>query len=460
MARWNSCNILHVTAGANRLWQFDAKGGGFALNREHTGAPGQPLPPKFVEKSWTSLWQPKLNVAWLPPENIFLRVMELPKSNIGETRSMVEFQLEKLSPLPVAQIVWTFQILPQTTAENLQTVIVIIAARGAVEEFLGKLEGEGFLADRLEVPMLDQLQSAPANEDGAWIYPISSGGQNTALVAWWMGGVLRSLSFIVLSSTGDRAKSLKEQLAQLVWAGEIEGWLTALPKWHLVADGATAGEWETFLRESLGEPVQVSQPLPVEELAARTAQRAAQTEPSAALLPAEFSGRYRQQFVDRLWLRGLFATGILYAVCVAIYFCATTVLGFQTRKVEQQVAAISGSYTNALQLKARYNVLKEREDLKFAALDCWKLVAEQLPAGISLQRFSFANGRRLSLNGVVPSDDINKIINFNDTLRKAQLNGQPMFSAQGGEPLVYRQGGDQDTWNFALDLQHAEEQTP
>jgi hypothetical protein len=457
MARWHSCNILYVAPDANRLWQFDAKGGGFVLNREHTGVPGQPLPPKFVEKSWTSLWQPKLNVAWLPPENIFLRVVELPKSSIEETLSMVEFQLEKLSPVPVAQIVWTFQILPQATAENLQTVIVVIAERSAVEEFLGRLAAQGYVADRLEVPVLDQLQSAPANQEGAWIYPISLSGQSTALVAWWIGGALRSLSFLVLPLTGDRSKSLKGQLAQLAWSGELEGWLTVPPKWHLVAEGAVAGEWETLLRENLDEPVQVTMPLPVEDLAALTTRRVTGINPSAALLPADFSARYREQFFDRLWLRGLFAAGILYLVCVAIYFCATTALGFQTRKVEQQVAAISNDYTNALQLKARYDVLRQRQELKFAALDCWKLVADQLPAGISLQRFSFANGRRLSLSGTVSSDDINKIIDFNEALSKVKLNEQPVFTIDGGEPLVYRLSANQVSWNFALDLQHTEE---
>jgi len=99
MSRWQSCNILQTAPDANRLWQFDAKGGGFALNRETSSPPGQPLPSRFVAKSWTSLWQPKLNVAWLPPENVFLRVIELPKSSLEETLSMVEFQLEKLSPM-------------------------------------------------------------------------------------------------------------------------------------------------------------------------------------------------------------------------------------------------------------------------------------------------------------------------------------------------------------------------
>jgi hypothetical protein len=455
MSRWHSCNILHTAPDANRLWQFDAKSN--ALNREASSAAGQPLPDRHVAKSWQSLYQPRLNIAWLPPENVFLRVVELPKSSVGETLSMVELQLEKLSPLPVTHIVWTLQILAQAPADNLQTVIVVIVERRAVEEFLGKLEAQGYLADRLEIPMLDQLAAASPTGEGAWIYPTWLNGQAAALVAWWFGGALRNLGLVVLAADGDRAKSFQAQIAQFVWAGELEGWLTAPPKWHLVADGATAGEWQAFLHDGLGEPVDVSPPVPLAELAAHTARRAMAAGPDAALLPAEYATRYHQQFVDRLWLRGLVATGILYAIGVVIYFCATAVLGFQTGKVEQQVAASSGSYTNALQLKARYDVLKERQDLKYAALDCWRLVADQLPEGISLQRFSFGDGHNLTLAGTVTSEQITPITDFYDALRKAQLNGRPMFKPTGGEELSYRQNGNQVSWNFSLELGHASE---
>ncbi|MGB7768893.1 MAG: hypothetical protein WBN22_08580 [Verrucomicrobiia bacterium] len=460
MARWQSCNILHVGAKAQHLWQFDARGGAFALKREHGGAPGEPLPPKLAAKSWHSLWQPRLNVAWLPPENVFLRVIELPKSSFEETLAMVELQLEKLSPLPVAQIVWMIHVLPQMEGD-LQTVIVVIAARQAVGEFLGKLEGQGYLADRLEAPMLDELEATPATEDGAWIYPAALAGQNVALVAWRCGGALRNLSFVVLPPDGDRAKSLKDQLAQLTWAGELEGWLTAPPTWHLVAAGDAATEWENVLLAGLGEPVRATPPLPVAELAARTARRLAQAQVSATLLPQDFSTRYHQQFVDRLWLHGLAATGIVYVIGVVIYFCATMVLGYRTGQVEQQVAALNGSYTNALQLKARYDVLNERQALKYAALDCWKIVAEQLPAGISLQRLSFADGQKLSLNGTVPSDQIDQITDhFYDAVRKAKLDGQPMFDPSGGDDLTYQQRGNTVSWRFSLALRNQEGNPP
>jgi hypothetical protein len=456
MARWTSCNILHTAPDAGCLWQFDAKGGGFVLNREHRAAAGEPLPFRLVAKSWSSLWSPRLNVAWLPPEQVFLRVLELPKTPFEETLAMVELQLEKLSPLPVAQIVWTLHVLP-TSAADLQSVVVVIAERKAVEEFLGQLEGRGFLADRLEAPMLDQLAANPATEDGAWIYA-GVRGPHSALVAWWNGGALRNLSFVVLPPEGDRVKNLKDQLAQLSWAGEMEGWLAAQPKWHLVADPALAREWEDMLRAALGEPVQTHPPLPSAELAAHTARRAA-TATGAALLPAEFSARYHQQFVDRLWLRGLFATGILYAVGVVIYFCATTVLNYKTVAVEQQAAQLGGSYTNVLQLKARYEVLKEREQLKYAALDCWKIVAENLPAGLTLQRSSFAGGQKLALNGICAPDQIGLISDpgkFYDGVRKAKLNGQDVFDPVATEPLTWNQSGNNVTWRFTLQLKNKE----
>jgi hypothetical protein len=136
------------------------------------------------------------------------------------------------------------------------------------------------------------------------------------------------------------------------------------------------------------------------------------------------------------------------------------VLDYRTEKVEQQAAALSDSYTNALQLKARFEVLKERQELKYAALDCWKIVAEQLPQNITLQRFSFQNGQMLSLSGTAPPDQINTLFDFNSSMQKAALNSQPMFDPQDGEPVNPRNNGSVVTWNFSLKLRHADEESP
>ena len=452
----NTCNVLEVGAQARQVWQFDARGRGFVLNREQTSFAGEPLPAKLVGKDWRSLFQRKLNVAWLPPERVFLRVAQFPASSFEETVAMVELQLEKLSPIPVTQIVWSIQVLPQAEG-NLQTVIVLIASRNEVEEFLGQLEGQGYLADRLDLPLLDQLQTTAITGDGAWIYPEAAGGSQAALVAWWYSGVLQNLALITLPPA-NRPESLKEQLLQMAWAGEMEGWLSAPPTWHLVADAPIAAEWEPALRAGLEQPVEVIAPVQVAALAALTATRAAQAGSQGNLLPVEFSIRYRQQFVDRLWMRGLGAVLALYLVGVLVYFARLQLELYRTHGVEQQAAEKGLAYTNTLKFRAEYQILQDRQDLKFAALECWKAVAELLPDGVTLEGYTFSDGRKLTLNGKAPTDQTKRLNDFYADLRKVAPKGQALFDPGKGDSPTWEMQGGMARWRCVLELKRTEAQ--
>ncbi|PWU13858.1 MAG: hypothetical protein C5B50_18540 [Verrucomicrobia bacterium] len=471
----HACNVLRVTGDARQLWHFDARGGRFHLGRDLTSFTGEALPDRLVAKDWRSLFQRKLNLAWLPSDQVFLRVAQFPASDFKEVLGMAELQLEKLSPMPVGQIAWTIHLLdsckqstpvgrderapdeaPPTQAK-LQTVIVMIAARSAVEEFLGKLEGEGYLADSLELPALDQLRSTAITGDGAWIYPEAGGGKNTALVAWWYGGTLRNLDLVTLPAT-NQAASIKEQLLQMAWAGEVEGWLTSEPRWHLMADPVAATEWEPALTAGLEQPVQVITPPSPAELAAMTAQRNARAEPGGNLLPPEFSTRYRQQFVDRLWIRGLFAIGALYIIGVLIYGVAVGVRIYVRGSVEDQVAYLGPDYTNTIQLKQRYDILKQKEDLKFAGLNCWLLVAQLMPEGLSLDSLNFSEGKRLTLRGTAPPDQVSDINGFEQAMRKAEVKkGEKFFDPIAGEHFTTQPvPGGGVRWSFILELKRTE----
>jgi len=459
MARLHSCNVLQTGAEGRRLWQFHAQGS-FDLAREHSSTDGEPLPAGLARKSWSALWQPRLNVAWLPAGSVFFRVVHLPASTPAETLSMVELQLEKLSPIPVGQVAWSVHPLspPAGTTQELQTLIVVLVERKQVEDFLGQLEGQGYLADRLELRALDQLSVAEVTSNGAWIYPGLGGSHHTALVAWWYDGKLQNLNPITLPATGDRAVSLKEQLSQMAWAGELEGWLTSLPTWTLVADDAAVAEWEAPLRRGLDAPVQLVKPLKPVELAARTARRATQADAASNLIPKEYAARYRNQWVDRLWVRGLLAVGALYLLGVLVYFSVVGVQEFRVSRLETRVAGMGPTYTNAIQLRERYAILKTRQELKFAALDCWKVTAELLPESAQLDSFGFADGRRLSLSGTAPADAANAVIEFYGAMRKAMLNGQPMFDPNKGQELSQRAGpGGNLVWNFTLELKRTED---
>ena len=450
--------MLAVGAGSQQLWTFSASKGGFALDREYTVGSGDPLPAKQVAKDWRQLIQKRLDIALLPIEKVFLHVVHLPEGSFEETQSMVEFQLEKLSPLPVTQVVWSIEILPHRV-NNLQTVIVVIVARDVVDELLGQVEAKGYRPDRLEVPMIDQLLATPITSDGAWIYPFTSTGKFTALVAWWYGGALRSLGLVHVAAAQNRGELLEEQLKQMAWAGELEGWLTSTPRWHLVADESTAHLWQPLFIAWLGNSVEVETPIAPTELAALTARRAARADFRANVLPPDYAARYRQQHIDKLWGRGLLAALAIYCFGLLIYFGLSTYQGYVTDNVVAERHRLSIIYTNTLQLKARLGILQERQALKYAFLDCWSNTAALMPDGLTLQDFQFKNGQGLTWNGLAPDGKESQITDFNERLRKSTTaENQPLFRSVDLATTKRPPGGGAIQWNFSAQLSRSEDE--
>jgi hypothetical protein len=455
MARWHSCNVLHSGSERKTLWQFATGGGKNALQREEAKLPNEPLPPKAVDKDWHTLFQPKLNVAWLPQDQVFLRVIQLPKSeDPAEIRSMVELQLEKISPMPVPHIIWGYEVVPHSGLLEMQTVVVIIVARNQVESFLGNLEGQGYLADRLELPFLDALRATQFTGDGVWVYPGLGSNLHSCLMAWWYGGVLQNLAMIHLPPAGNLGVLLQEQIGQMNWAGELEGWLTSPPVYHLVATPEAAEAWKPlFLPE---QTVEVVPPLPRKDLAALTAKRAVHNGSTTNLLPPEYATRYRQKFIDRLWMRGLGAVLMLYILVVVVYYGFVKVADFRYSSLKDEVRAKSLQYTNVVQLRERVQVLQDQMDLQYAALDCYKAVADLIPPEISLDSFNFERGRRLTLMGTAPEAEVSKVQSFFDSMRKATDNkNELLFSKVELLRINIRQGNSR-AWSFVCELRRTD----
>ena len=450
--QFHSCNIFESRATRKRLWHFAVNSGDVRLASELPDPPA--ILPHSVNKDWRALWSPRLNIAWLPADQIFLRVIQLPAADAQEMLAMLEFQLEKLSPIPVGQIVWSVEFLPNPGGKT-QSAVVIIVAREVVEKFLGHLETAGYLADRLEIPLINQLGASGRNGDGAWIYANVDGMQNLCLVAWWSDKILQNIQLLHLPINGNLGQVLQEQLLNTAWAGEMEGWLKLPIRWHLVADPATAALWEPSLREFAADTLDTAPPASEVDLAQVSAGRAVRGEAAPNLLPVEFASRYRQQFIDGLWLRGLAALLVIYVVGVIGYLGLVQILSFRHSQVERKVTLLANSYTNALQLKERVQVLDDQLSLKYAALDCWRVSSELLPTDLTLTSLIFGRGgnnvQGLTLTGSAPQDQAAKLADYNEALRNATVDDQPLFS-KVTLPNSTSRGGNLLTWSFQCDL--------
>jgi hypothetical protein len=455
MARWQTVNVLLTSASGRRLWQLTPNAEKFSIQGDKTLLLNEAVPSGMAGKDWQTLFRKKLNIAWLPADKVFLRVVQLPPSDPAEIEQMIELQMEKLSPLPVAQMVWSFYLLPRPMdkPEALQQVIVIIAGRAGVEEFLGELESEGYLADRLETPGLDKLLAANIQEEGVWVF---AGDENEpVLVAWWYGGQLQNLTLVSLPPGPERGPQLRTQIEQMAWAGELEGWLTVAPKIQLVAGPAEARFWEAVFKDG-AEPLEIQATAPGTHLAALSAKRCAEDSGKTNLLPREFSTRYRQQFVDGLWMGGLVGLLSAYIIGVLIYFGALYVLKLKYNTVKGELASISGSYTNALKDAEEIKILEDRQELQYKALDCWKAVAENVPDSITLQNIYFQRGR-LDLHGTAVTENADEVGKFNEDLRRIPNPMQPdqLLFSDITPPTMSSRGASTE-WRFSCTLKGAE----
>ena len=85
------------------------------------------------------------------------------------------------------------------------------------------------------------------------------------------------------------------------------------------------------------------------------------------------------------------------------------------------MADLGPTYTNAIQLQRPLQGAQRPPGLKFAALDCWKTVAELLPDGVTLEGYNFSEGKKLTLSGSAPDDQAKRLLDFDADIRKAAV---------------------------------------
>jgi Tfp pilus assembly protein PilN len=268
--------------------------------------------------------------------------------------------------------------------------------------------------------------------------------------------VLQYVGVLHLPDGPRRAAALQEQMAQTAWAGETEGWMTSEPKVRLVAEEGPAGAWLPLFEPA--QNVEVIRPVPVQDLAQVTARRVAGDGATTNLLPPEFTARYKQRFVDQLWMRLLAAVIACYVLGVAVYIGLAQVAKFRYDSVQQEATALGVAYTNTIRLKERLVVMQDALDLQYAALECYRAISENLPEGVTLRSIRFDQGRKVTYSGSATPEDRTKILDLNASMRKAMMRDQPLFGNVNAPDIRPAPGGQTVSWSFACDLKRGETQ--
>ncbi len=453
--RLNACNVVMDAAGRTRLWSFGGS------NAQPTGtveiSADDNLPPKLVGKGWSQLMRPSLNIAWLADQPVFLQLVILPTDDPKEIPSMLELQIEKLSPLPVTQVVWAWEVLSGGSTSGI-SALVLVAERSGVEALLGRLERRGCDTDRVESPLLQLVAGTRFASDGAYVFLNRMGGRRDSLIGWVKDGALCCLNVVHVADGPEAVQQLVVELNRMAWAGEVEGWGSGLGAVHLVADAESTDAIKAPLEQALGLPVSVvARPGDV-DLAKAGVLRTMAGESRANLLPSEFQARYKQQFTDRLWMGGLMAIFGAYLIGVLIYFAVVEVQRFRQSRMADVMARLNTEYTEALRLKAQAQVMQETVNLRYAALDCWLATVEVMPEELVLEKMAFSGGQSLQIEGTVPSDQEGRITDYWKALKVKTIGNRLVFSDVQLRPTAQRtvQGVPMIQWSFNCRLPRPE----
>src|SRR5439155_25152135 len=106
---------------------------------------------------------------------------------------------------------------------------------------------------------------------------------------------------------------------------------------------------------------------------------------------------------------------------VAAYVGWTAFEKFRYGQRAGTIAELGVKYTNTIQIKENVRVLQDQVDLQFAALNCYKAVADFLPTELTLESINFDHGKKLALFGSGTADDRQKVIDFVDRMREVEV---------------------------------------
>ena len=423
--KFKDANVVALTGDRIVHWRLGARGAGFELTQRSEEELGIALQEKAVDKGWRQALSPRLNIAWLPPENVYFKVVQLPTTETAEIGDMLELQMESLSPIPVSQLVWSYEI--HATRDTETTVILLLIDQRRLDRALDEIEAHGFQCDRLSAPQLSRLWDLDAEEDAVYVFPERNASGIQILVAWFTGGALRFLqNFHSEEDDGWKTRFFR-RFRESAWAGEMEGWLETLPPITLVAPEGEIAEWSSELSELADGTLHSKGRADEDALAQANASAIGRGELRSNLLPGDRQAHYRNRFIDSVFLSAAAGALAVYAFCLLVFFGVLKVQEMRRAKVETQIATTAPVYTNALRLNERIKITERQIRMRYLPLDAWKLVVSAVPEELKFLQFNFQKGETLILSGEAPKDADNKITEFVEALRELKNGDTPLF---------------------------------
>ena len=139
---------------------------------------------KAIEISGPKKIKTKKVICSLPETKAFLRIVSVPEMNESELSEAVKWEMEANIPLPLEQVYYDWQAIPETLVleKNKINLLVIAIAKSVVDEIIDVLELAGLEPIGLEIESIAQARSMLAEEnDKDTVLIVDIGDRRTSL---------------------------------------------------------------------------------------------------------------------------------------------------------------------------------------------------------------------------------------------------------------------------------------
>jgi len=383
----------------------------------------------------------------LPSSQLLMRILELPSTHSAEIKSMVELQMDQISPFPVDQLTVSYEVLNQT--EDHSRVLAIAAPRKTVDTL-----GDLFKAQNVYIRSLDA-------EVLTWWSLLIAHGQVPC-----QGRVVLILeehtefSMIVVDDGVPvcfRSLELFHDFTDKTVMDEIIEEM----RYTLLSLEAEYGHYEDYTVEIWSEsdfPPRLIDllekqcsgtvnlhdlaliPSVSEGLALRTAERRLH---HVELVPREWIELQRRKrliqigtvtsiAVLSIWLAAVAVTGAVFSFQKAAY-----------NRVRKEAARYEGPARAAQAAREEMLSLERYSDRSHSALECLREITTALPDGVEIASFTYKKGEAVSLRG--SSDRAEAVYDFFQKLGSVEF-----FSGIKDQPINTRTVKEQRVSTFSV----------
>ncbi len=353
-------------------------------------------------------------IASLPANEVLLHVFNFPTIDPDEIEGMVELQIDKISPYPLAQIVVSHEILAQNETHTL--VLVAGARRELIEEKGAFFKDLGLTLSSLDINLIcrwNQLLSAnKVSADYSDIFLIIENNE-AGLIITKNGEPILFKSLFIDELSSDLFEEINYSLATLEQAFQIEEasvinvWKDDFSVFNF-KDLNTNGEFSVALN-SLHDLPKLSDGLV----------RRYQNRNKLELIPKEWIESAKSKALMRsLYKFGAIAFAAWLSIGV-IFFMAVGIHSHQVKKLRAVAENLSGPAKEVQETSRKVSALSGYTDQSNSALETLREICAILPKGIELSSFSFKKGEAATLRGEAVSDEA--IYSFFDILAKSEF---------------------------------------